>query len=177
MVRIGVLPQSSAERFRQISTRSSPNPPAPFCARQEIVTCLSCATEAGLTLKLKIFGGTVSVQGLVLQCCVASLDPLQSDPPFPGAGLLQVRVLVCVPVPQVSEQAFHALQSDHLPLIWHELLLVLQPSVQLKAPIQVIFPPQPLSKLLLPQNPAKLVQVSGTHSFFTSILKYAGVIP
>lgn len=58
------------------------------------------------------------VQGGVLQGWVSTGEPEQLAPPYAGAGLVQVLVLVWVPVcPQaVTEQALQALQEDQPPL-------------------------------------------------------------
>lgn len=43
---------------------------------------------------------------------VAVLEPLQSDPPYAGDGLLQLLVLVIIPLPHVTEHD-EFLQSPH----------------------------------------------------------------
>ena len=57
-------------------------------------------------------------QAGALQDCVCCDEPEQLLPPYAGAGLVQVLVLVCVPVvPQaVAEQAPQALQALQPPL-------------------------------------------------------------
>ena len=42
-------------------------------------------------------------------------SPLQGAPSWAGVGLLQERVRLLVPLPQVSLQGDHAPQSDHIP--------------------------------------------------------------
>ena len=51
----------------------------------------------------------------MLQYAASPASPLQSAPPGPGAGLLQMRFLAFRPRPQVVEQADQTLQSDHAP--------------------------------------------------------------
>jgi hypothetical protein len=55
-------------------------------------------------------------QLFVLQACDSDALPTQFAPPAPGAGLLQRRVLVWVPLSQVLLQVLHADQAPQLPL-------------------------------------------------------------
>ena len=44
------------------------------------------------------------------------LIPEHAAPPARGGGLVQVRLRVCKPLPQVKLQSPQALHADHLPL-------------------------------------------------------------
>ncbi|VDN45390.1 unnamed protein product [Gongylonema pulchrum] len=79
-------------------------------------------------MKQKLFSGlTVSIVLLdELQCrlqtIARSVAPMHSAPPFAGAGLLQLRVLIVIPIlPAISAQlqALHDTdaQADHCPSI------------------------------------------------------------
>ena len=54
-------------------------------------------------------------QGSSLQLCSSTSIPSQSLPPWIGAGLSQLLLLVCDPVPQASEHEPHSSHSDQLP--------------------------------------------------------------
>ena len=54
-------------------------------------------------------------QRWALQSCVSLLSPRQSSPPYAGAGLLQVLVLVWVPPPHSAEHCDHSPNSLHPP--------------------------------------------------------------
>ena len=54
-------------------------------------------------------------QGASLHCLVSSLSPGHFSPTNAGGGLVQVRVRLSLPPPQVTEQALHSFQSDQLP--------------------------------------------------------------
>ena len=56
------------------------------------------------------------VHDCVLQACDSDADPTQAAPPFAGAGLLQTRLLDCVPLAQLLVHVLHADQSPQLPL-------------------------------------------------------------
>jgi hypothetical protein len=55
------------------------------------------------------------MQASRLQDSSSRLDPLHDNPPFNGAGLSQVRVLVMFPLPQVVEHELKLLQFDQPP--------------------------------------------------------------
>lgn len=67
--------------------------------------------------KSKIKGNCLLGQGCELQSFVSTAAPssAQSLPPFCGAGLVHVRVLFCIPPPQVAEHSSQALQAVKLP--------------------------------------------------------------
>ena len=54
----------------------------------------------------------------VLHAWLSLFDPTQSNPPFAGAGLVQVLVCVCVPPPHVAEHVDHELQVVQTPSIF-----------------------------------------------------------
>ena len=53
--------------------------------------------------------------GFVLQFRVCLSDPTQGFPPYPGGGLVHVRLRYCDPVPQVLEHLHHFPQGLHPP--------------------------------------------------------------
>ena len=55
-------------------------------------------------------------QPLSLQLILSDDGPVQSSPPFLGAGLVQVLCLVLIPSPQVLEQSPNGVQALHPPL-------------------------------------------------------------
>jgi hypothetical protein len=55
------------------------------------------------------------MQTPLLQVCVCELSPEQFRPPFCGIGSLHSRVLVVVPLKQVTEHVDHELQRLQLP--------------------------------------------------------------
>jgi len=55
-------------------------------------------------------------QVCVLQAWDSEALPAHAAPPLDGAGLLQRRVLVCEPVPQLLLQVAHADQAPQFPL-------------------------------------------------------------
>ena len=72
-------------------------------------------------------------QSLVLQAWFSEVAPAHSLPPWAGLGLLHVRVLCCVPVPQDLLQAFGGPQSLQPPstgqsLVLHASLSVASPA-------------------------------------------------
>ncbi len=74
---------------------------------QERVAVFPVEITEALVVKLE------TVQAGVLQAWLSTGEPEQFAPPFEGAGLVQVRVRVCVPLcPQaVTEHALHELQA------------------------------------------------------------------
>lgn len=58
---------------------------------------------------------TTAAQAVVLQVCVRTAGPEQVVPPPEGGGLVQLRELVCVPPPQLTEHALQALQPVQPP--------------------------------------------------------------
>ena len=76
---------------------------------------------------------------LVPQVSVLKSEPAQAFPPFEGAGLVQVRVLVRVPpLPQETEQ-LETVQALHTPLTG-QAVLVPQVSVLVSEPAQALPP-------------------------------------
>ena len=53
--------------------------------------------------------------GFVLHSRVCLSDPMQYFPPYPGGGLVQVRLRYCNPVPHVLEHLNHFPQGLHPP--------------------------------------------------------------
>jgi hypothetical protein len=56
------------------------------------------------------------VHAWVLQACDSDAEPTQAAPPLAGAGLLQRRVRVRVPPPQVRLQVPNAAHAPQFPL-------------------------------------------------------------
>ena len=55
---------------------------------------------------------------------VSRLSPLQFFPPNAGAGLVQVRIRCCVPVPHVLEHGPQALHSVQLPSTAQNIVVI-----------------------------------------------------
>lgn len=66
----------------------------------------------------KVHSGKYSLprQGPVRQSCVSLSGPVQCVPLFRGGGLIQARVRICLPFPQVTGQADHRDHGVHPPL-------------------------------------------------------------
>lgn len=82
-----------------------------------VSTCLSTAMVQSW-VKHKVPG-----HPMVLQNVDRELGPWQSTPPIAGGGLVQVRVRVCIPLPQVRLQPPQGFQLDHPPLTMEEMNL------------------------------------------------------
>lgn len=52
----------------------------------------------------------------LLQVCDSVVAPVQTEPPPEGAGLVHVRLFICVPSPQVSLHCSQIPYEDHPPL-------------------------------------------------------------
>ena len=64
------------------------------------------------------------VQGFVLQLCPAIGSPTHFLPPLLGEGLLQLRVLICIPPPHVFVQVPYPLHLPQLPFTGTEIFLM-----------------------------------------------------
>ena len=65
----------------------------------------------------------------VLHARVSLSDPTQRFPPYPGGGLVQVRIRYCEPVPHVFEHLHHFPQELQPPSSWRENIVVWYQSV------------------------------------------------
>ena len=91
LVQLALLPPPEPE---QVQVELPPHDPATFAVLLPVVQ-LNCVA----LLQTPLTG-----QAAVLQLCDSVAEPLQLAPPLAGAGLVQVRLRVWVPPPQLTEQ-------------------------------------------------------------------------